>query len=260
MKLGKIITVTCLVLAACLAFTGCKPQCCAMGPQQKQALELRHYEFADAAHRQVMVDFLAETAIPALNRQGISPVGVFQWADDSSSDLYVLLPHASLKSVVTGHTQWLADADVQSENDIIDSPKGNPVYTRIQSSLLLGFDDCPKVEVPTSADTRLFQLRIYESHNPIRAKRKVEMFNNGEIATFRETGLNPVFFGESLVGSEMPNLTYMVGFDNADAQQAAWSAFGKHPKWIEMKSDPYYKDTVSNITNIVLKPAKGSQI
>ncbi len=207
-----------------------------------------------------MVKAGTSTGIPAFNRLGVAPVGVFKYADDSKNDLYVLVPHQTMKSVLQTHTKWLADSVVKTQIDVVDSPKKDPVYKRIESSLLLGFDTCPKVEVPTFVDTRVFQLRIYESHNPMKAKRKVEMFNSGEIAVFRETGLDPVFFGESLIGSKMPNLTYMVGFDNPEAQKKAWDAFRVHPKWKEMSSDPYYKETVSNITNIVLKPAKGSQI
>ncbi len=258
MKLGKCIVVLCLVLAVCLTTTQAVNQSCAIGG--KQVLELRHYEFADAAHRQVMIDFLANTGIPALNRLGIAPVGVFQYADDSMTDLYMLVPHQTMKSVLQTHTKWLVDSVVKTQTDVVDSPLKDPVYKRIESSLLLCFDGCPKVEVPTFVDTRVFQLRIYESHNEMKAKRKIEMFNSGEIPVFRETGLNPIFFGESLIGSNMPNLTYMVGFDNPEAQKKAWDAFRVHPKWKEMSSDPYYKDTVSNITNIVLKPAKGSQI
>jgi hypothetical protein len=87
------------------------------------------------------------------------------------------------------------------------------------------------------------------------------MFNTGgEINLFRRTGINPVFFGESIAGSAMPNLTYMVGFDDAEAQKKAWDTFGKHPDWEKMKADPYYADTVSNITNLVLRPSASSQI
>jgi len=129
------------------------------------------------------------------------------------------------------------------------------------SSLLLSFEQCPKVEVPSKNDSRLFQLRIYESHNTTKAKLKVEMFNErGEIAVFRKTGLNPVFFGERMVGDKMPCLTYMVGFDDGEAQKKAWDTFRQHPEWKKMSSEARYKDTVSNITNLVLKPTAASQI
>ncbi len=228
----------------------------------KQYLELRHYALASVEKRAAFDAFLGQAAIPALARLGIGPVGVFQMAEGQSAGLWVLLPHASLESVATANTKMLADKRyLQAGDAVLNCPKNDPAYERMESSLLLGFDQCPKVEVPSRKDSRVFQLRIYESHNTIKAKRKVEMFNEGgEIDLFRRTGLNPVFFGESLVGIKMPNLTYMVGFDNGAAQQKAWKTFGGHPEWKAMRSKPRYKDTVSNITNIVLRPAASSQI
>ena len=229
----------------------------------KQYLELRHYEFASGEKQKVFEDFLAKAAIPALNRQGIRPVGVFKDSDEKEGPgLWVLIPHNSLESVITANTKMLADSKFnQAGKVVLDSPMKDPLYKRFTSSLLLGFDKCPKVEVPSKKDTRIFQLRIYESHNAVKAKRKVEMFNTGgEIDLFRLTGLNPVFFGESIVGAKMPNLAYMVGFDDADSQKKAWDTFIKRPEWKKMSSDPYYSDTVSKITNLVLRPSASSQI
>lgn len=229
---------------------------------EKECLELRHYEFATAEKRNAFETFLGNAFVPALNRQGIKPVGVFKADDANALDLWVLIPHRSPNSVMTSNTKMLLDPDyTQAGSNILNCPKDDPAYVRFESALLLAFDQCPKVEIPSKTDARIFQLRIYESRNAIMAKRKVEMFNTGgEMDVFRLTGLNPVFFGESIIGSKMPNLTYMVGFDDADAQKKAWDAFQKHPKWNELKNDPYYADTVSNITNLVLRPSTASQI
>lgn len=257
MKRRDFLAVLALVVAATMS------ACTNELSSGKQYLELRHYEFASAEKQQVFEDFLGKAAIPALNRQGIKPVGVFKDADDKEgAGLWVLIPHDSLESVVTSNTKMLGDKKYnQAGNIVLDSPMKDPVYKRFTSSLLLGFDKCPKVEVPSKKDTRIFQLRIYESHNAVKAKRKIEMFNTGgEIDLFRLTGLNPVFFGESIAGTKMPNLTYMVGFDDAGAQKKAWGAFINRPKWKKMSSDPYYADTVSNITNLVLRPSASSQI
>ena len=228
----------------------------------KQYLELRHYEIESAEKRDVLDGFLGKAAIPALNRLGVKPVGVFKMAKDEDFGLWVLIPHDSLESVASANTKMLADAKYQKAGAaVLNCAKNDLVYKRMTSSLLLGFDECPKVEVPSKKDTRLFQLRIYESHNTTKAKLKVEMFNErGEIALFRKTGLDPVFFGESIVGDKMPNLTYMVGFDDADAQKKAWSTFGGHPEWQKMRSEERYKGTVSNITNLVLLPTAASQV
>ena len=228
----------------------------------KQYLELRHYELASAEKQKAFDDFLAKAAIPALNRLGIAPVGVFKMAQGEDANLWVLIPHNSLESVATANTKMLSDKQYQKAgSSVLKCPKNDPAYQRVESSLLLAFDKCPKVEIPTKKDSRIFQLRIYESHNTIMAKRKIEMFDEaGEIAVFRKTGLDIVFFGEALVGGKIPNLTYMVGFDDADAQKKAWDTFRVHPKWKQLSSDPYFKGTVSNITNLVLRPTAASQI
>ena len=234
----------------------------AAGAPKKQFLELRLYRLDAGAMRQRFEAFLTEAAIPAWNRAGIKPVGVFSPTEPKSDDLYVLLPYDSLDTFAAARGQLLADAAYQKAGAAaIDAPKDAPAYKRIESALMIAFDGVPKVEVPTKKDSRVFQLRTYESHSDLKAIKKIEMFNTGgELAVFRRTGMNPVFFGETLVGTKLPNLTYMLGFDDADAQKKAWDAFLKHPEWEKLKADPAYKDTVSAITNIVLRPAGCSQI
>ena len=231
--------------------------------ESKQYLELRHYEFASAEKRAGFELFLGGAAVPALNRLGIGPVGVFVGEDEKEeAGMWVLLPHRTLESVMTSNTKMLGDAEFKAAGgDVLNSAKEDPAYTRCESCLLGAFAKCPKVEEPSKKEGRIFQLRIYESHNEIYAKRKVEMFDEaGEIELFRETGLKPVFFGECIVGSRMPNLAYMVGFDDADSQKKAWERFVEHAEWKRMSTDPYYKDTVSNVTNIMLRPSGASQI
>jgi len=238
----------------------------------KQLVELRTYHFASPQKRQAFERFMASAAVPALNRAGVKPVGVFSFRPEDnpelkpgvvdSNDLFVLLPHETPESLLTLDRRLLADeAFLKAGRGVVDSPKSDPAYSRYETSLLLGFAQCPRVEVPTTAPGRLVQLRIYESHNEERAKKKVHMFDEGgEIALFRRLGMHPVFFGEALAGPRMPNLTYILAFDNAAKRDAAWNAFRGDPQWKKLSGDEAYKDTVSNITNLVLRPADGSQV
>jgi hypothetical protein len=125
---------------------------------------------------------------------------------------------------------------------------------------MVAFKDIPKLEVPKKK-SRIFELRTYESHSIKANKKKIEMFNEGgEIAIFRKTGLQPVFFGETLIGPKMPNLTYMLVFDDLADRDKKWGVFRVDPDWKELRSNPAYRDTVSNITDIILRPAPYSQI
>ncbi|HRZ54931.1 MAG TPA: NIPSNAP family protein, partial [Candidatus Paceibacterota bacterium] len=71
-----------------------------------------------------------------------------------------------------------------------------------------------------------------------------------------------VFFGQALVGTKMPNLTYMLAFESRDEQQANWKKFGADPDWQALRAIPDYADKkiLCGITNLLLKPAEYSQV
>jgi len=230
--------------------------------KKKEFYELRLYELQSAAKQEAFVEFLGKAVIPAANRLGIGPVGVFKMMEDDSPNLYVLLPHQSLESATTTNHRLGGDAEfLEAGASVIDAPKSDPAYRRCDSSLLVAFDEIPKLEIPTKKASRVLELRIYESHSTERAIKKVAMFNEGgEIDLFRRVGLPSVFFGEALIGSDLPNLTYLLAFDDMEAKKTSWAKFFAHPAWTKLKNDPQYKDTVSKVTSIMLLPAACSQI
>ncbi len=216
--------------------------------------------------RRRFTDFVRDAAIPALNRAGVKTVGVFtgKYGPDQST-LYLLLPHDSFESLALLSSRLLDDAEFRKAGaGIVDAPIADPAYVRLEASLMLAFKNMPKVEVPTGllkTDSRIYEVRIYESHGVKTGKKKVEMFNEGgEIAIFKKTGLVPVFFGETLIGPMMPNLHYMLVFESMDARDKGWAVFGKDPDWLKLRGDAQYADTVSNITDLILSPAAYSQI
>jgi len=225
--------------------------------------ELR-FVTVDTDDQKKQVDsFLKEAAIPAFNRIGIKPVGVF-YPEKGISPIYVLLRHPSLESVVTFRSQLAADAEFVSKGaDFLDAPASAPAFKRMESWLLLAFQGMPQLETPVTSPGRVFQLRTYESPSDKTGLKKIEMFNDaGEIKIFREVGLNPVFFGQTLVGAKMPNLTYMLAFKDKEAQKAAWGRFGSHPDWKRLSGMAEYSDKaiLCGITNLSLIPADYSQV
>ena len=74
--------------------------------------------------------------------------------------------------------------------------------------------------------------------------------------------MRPVFFGETMVGTGLPNLTYMLAFDSLAARESAWNAFGADAEWKDLRSKPGNSDAdlVTNITNAILRPLAFSQI
>lgn len=234
-------------------------------PEQKtrELYDLRTYSLP-AAKQEILDRYLSRAFLPALKRYGIGPVGVFEEkVGEDQRKLYVLIVHPSADHVVTLSARLAADEDhVKAAKKYLAAPAGDPVYTRIDSSLLAPIEGVPRLMKPDAAKPRLLNLRVYESHNERAARKKIEMFNQGELAIFRRVGLTPVFFAETVVGAAMPNLTYLLVFPDDAGRQAAWDRFRKDAEWQKLRAIPEYadKEIVSRITNKVLTPAAYSEI
>jgi hypothetical protein len=229
---------------------------------KREYFEMRRYHLLNRARKKRFEDFLRDVGIAAMNRIGIEPVGIFNvMYGPNSPTLYVLLVHKSLESVVQASSRLMAELEpLDRAATYLDLPLSEPAYVRYESSLMAAFSHMPKLEVPEKKQ-RIFELRTYESHSIKAAKKKIEMFNEGgEIAIFRKTGLQPVFFGETVIGSQLPNLTYMLVFESMAERDKRWKVFGDDPDWKQLRANPAYADTVSNITDIILRPASYSQI
>lgn len=229
----------------------------------RDVYELRRYHLGDPKQKEGLDAFLRDAAIPAWNRQGIEPVGVFA-AEKEPSPVYVLLRHRSPESVLNSTARLLADPEFRSKGAaLLDAPAEAPAFQRMESTLLLAFRGMPTLETPVKSPGRVLQLRIYESPSVKTGQKKIEMFNDaGEIGIFRRVGLRPVFFGEAIVGDKMPNLTYMLAFGSREELDANWKKFGSDPEWQELRKKVEYADKaiLSGITNLILRPAEYSQI
>lgn len=231
--------------------------------QGNPVYELRAYSLKPG--KQPVLDaYLSKAFIPALKRLGIGPVGVFvEKGKDGETTVYTLIVYPSADAVTGLSAQLAADENyLMAAKDYLAASATDPVYSRIESSLLVPIAGMHKLERPDPSKPRLLNLRIYESHNERAAKKKIEMFNKGELAIFRRVGLTPVFFGETIVGAAMPNLTYLLVFPDDAGREAAWKRFRDDREWLKLKAIPEYadKEIVSRITNKILTPTAYSEI
>jgi hypothetical protein len=215
-----------------------------------------------------LADFLQTAAIPALNRLGHKPIGVFEVvAGVAAPTLFVLMPSATLDKIAAVEAGLERDAEfMKAAVPYLDATAGDPVYVRQELSLLAAFPNVPRLEVPAATAAngpRLFELRTYESHNERAHRMKVRMFTEmGEVDIFRRVGLTPVFFSRTLVGPRMPSLVYMLVHENLAARDKSWNAFRTDPDWKKLSATPGYSDAeiVTNITTVLLRPAPYSQL
>lgn len=229
----------------------------------QELYELRVYTLKNDAQQKLVEKYFEKAAIPAYNRLGIKHVGVFtELKPTGQTKLYVIIPFKSMKDFLGVQDKLAKDlAYTEAAKDYLTAPATAPAYDRIESSLMLAFAHMPVMEVP-AVKAGLFELRRYESSGETAAKKKIEMFNDaGEIDIFKNVGMQPVFFGQTLIGSFQPNLTYMLAFEDMAAHDKLWKAFVSDPVWKKISAVPDYADAkiISHINSTFLIPTAYSQ-
>jgi hypothetical protein len=230
---------------------------------QPQYFELRVYSTPSDAQRQRVNDYWQNAAIPAYNRLGIRPIGVFTEQEDSATNkIYVLIPCDSLKIFGAIPAKLAADAAYQSAAaEFLGATKTNAAYERFESSLLVAFDGMKRlIAPPADRPANIFELRTYMSPGESKGRNKIQMFESGEITVMKEVGLAPVFYGRVMVGSHQPCLMYMTCGENPDEHKKHWQAFSASPVWKQLQNDPQYKDNMIGMIRVLLRRMSASQI
>ncbi len=240
----------------------------------REYYEIRRYRLADEDSRQTVLAYLENALVPALNRAGIDRVGVFGVEPPAEADepvdpvdalsLWAIIAYPAIEDFAAMKSTLEADSEyLEVAAPMYATPRQEPIYERMESWFLRAFKGMPVMELPpqtAAGEDRIFELRLYESHNEETARRKVHMFDNGEIDIMRDVDMGPLLFGELLIGEDVPALVYILSASDMEAHREHWQAFGGHPEWIRMRDMDYYKGTVSRIENVFLRPTAFSGI
>ncbi len=236
------------------------------GPR-REFYQLRRYNLLSGPQLKLTENYFSSALIPALARMGLGPVGAFKLdIGPETPAYYLLIPGPSVEPLTQLDLRLPDDAEfLAAAAPFWNATSTAPAFQRADISLLAAFDGWPKVTPPAAAATkakRIFQLRTYESPSDGEHVRKVEMFHSGEFEIFSNAGFHPVFFGDTLIGSRMPNLTYMLSFADLAELDAKWDVFRNDPAWKKLSSNPRFAfdSIVTNITNLILSPLDCSQI
>jgi len=252
-----------IAIIATLAVLG-HPSCAtAADPVKPQYYELRVYTTKSEDQQKRVNDYWQNATVPAYNRMGIQPVGVFTELQDSATNsIYVFIPCDSLEAFVAIPTQLAADADYQkAAAEFLSAPKTNAAYEHFESSLLVAFDGMKHMAVPPP-DKRpnVFELRTYLSPSEGKSLNKMKMFESGEIKVMNEVGLAPIFYSRTVVGPRMPSLVYMTCGENLEVHKKHWQGFSAAPVWKQLQADPQFKDNMNGSIKLILKRTSASQI
>ena len=236
---------------------------------QKDIYEIRTYLLKSEDQVQATDQYLKDAYLPAMHRLGFHSIGVFKpLANDTAAikKIYVLVTYPSVdnwrktKISLQNDKQYQSAAKPFAEADTNKLP-----FSRIESALLEAFPDHIKLTPPSikvNGET-IYELRSYESPTDMLHFKKVTMFNKGgEIVLFKRLDFNAVFYAEVLSGGHLPNLMYMIVFENSASREAHWKSFGAAPEWKKLTADPFYESniSVSHIDSILMHRTEYSDL
>jgi hypothetical protein len=230
--------------------------------QAQEYYEIRTYEMKFRGNTNVLENYLSKALIPALNKYGVSKVGVFKdLGKPEPIVLVVAIPFSSLASYEGYKSALENDQTYQEIAKTYFNTVGldKPLYDKVSISLAKSFQGNPKLIIPKTNPERIYEWRTYEAYNEDALKRKIAMFNEAELKVFDQVGLHRTFFAEVLAGEFTPSLTYMIGFSNMEERDANWAKFSADADWKRISNDPKYANSHSKTWRRFLVPTNYSQ-
>ena len=263
----KLKTISIALLGLVMIFTSFIGNAMQAKAPVREFYQLIVYHIKDKTQEDRLDKYLSEAYIPAVRRLGIKTVGVFKTFNiDTAADkrVYVLLPHQSLQGVQLLNQRLEKDKELAGKGaDYINASFDNAPYTRKETMLMQAFTGMPGLKKPVfdaPKNTRVYELRSYESATEKLSLNKINMFNDEEMEIFFRIGSQPVFFAEVLAGSRMPNMMYLTSYSDKASRDDHWKTFGSDPAWKRMSVLPKYKNNMDRMDVVFLTPTTYSDL
>ena len=171
-------------------------------------------------------------ALPALNKVHPGPKIVME---------AVVAPHSPQVAVILGFRSieefWSVRAKLNADKELEKASEAwqagpEPPFEQMTSALLEATDYSPEIVAldPPPVSPRLFELRVYHSPTYSQLRALHERFAGPEIQLFHKHGVHPILYTSTVVGPQIPNLTYVIPFADLAAREKAWAAFGANPR------------------------------
>jgi hypothetical protein len=200
-------------------------------------------------------EYAAKGALPALNKYHSGPkIYLTALTAPHMPQAAVIMGFQSLDELWSVREKISADPELAKAFETWESHPEQP-YEHFSASLLEATHYCPEItpEAEPRKTPRIFELRTYHSPTWRQLKALHERFAGEEIRIFHRVGVKPILYSSTILGANMPNLTYVIPFENLAAREKAWDAFGADPEWIKVRKESIDKHgQISSVMQISL--------
>jgi hypothetical protein len=200
-------------------------------------------------------EYLEKTALPALSKVHAGPKIVLEGLIvPHTPELVLILGFSSVEEFWSVRGRLNQDEQLEKAFEAWQAGP-EPPFERQENVLLEATDYSPEIAAadPPPKAGRIFELRVYHSPSYTQLRHLHERFAGPEIKIFHRVGVHPILYASTIIGPNMPNLTYLTPFDDLAAREKAWNAFGADPEWIKVRQqsvDAYGQVTKNNLISI----------
>ena len=202
--------------------------------------------------------------MPLLKKTIPGPVGVFQvFVGPHLPAMMALTGFPGLAEMEAATNAYRNDPGFQKAVGELERGE-EPPYDRADTMLLEATDYSPEIAPLTQKPkpSRIFELRVY--HSPTLRQNRLlhERFAGPEIKIFHRVGVHPILYSTTLIGPNMPNLTYLTPFATLAEREKAWDAFGADAEWIKVRKESIDRggQVTNQISIMLLRPTDYSGI
>ncbi|HZP01913.1 MAG TPA: NIPSNAP family protein [Terriglobia bacterium] len=232
-------------------------------PGSRYLIEMVTFRLQNGGQVAGALGWLEKRAIPLWQKHRFGPVGVF--TEDVGPHIpavHFIRIYASLADREAAWNRLTSDAEWGAA--VSDLEKDGPAFYREESVLLTSTPFSPPIRpvAPDELTQGIFELRIYETPTWRQLGYLHDRFEGGEIAIFHKSGIHPIFYADTLIGPNQPNMAYMIPFQGYAQRERAWATFRENPDWQKLRDESVRRggEIVRNITNMILVPTKFSMI
>jgi hypothetical protein len=224
-------------------------------PEKRRVFVLEQYYFKNGTQPGRFDEYITKGALPALGKIHTGPkIFLTALAAAHMPQTAVIMGFQSVEELWDVREKITADAEAAKALESWENHPEQP-YESFSTSLLEATPYCPELarDPESRKAPRIFELRTYHSPTWRQLKALHERFAGPEIKIFHRVGVNPILYTSTILGPNMPNLTYVIPFENLAAREKAWDAFGADPEWIKVRKESIDKHgQISSVIQISL--------
>jgi len=198
---------------------------------------LQHYRLQLGSQATRLSDYLSKVYLPALAK--VQPVPTLVLDAQLSEHLPLVTIISAYSSV---EQAWSVQAALNAAKDFEAATDAwqagaEPPFDSLTTELLEAAEFSPDLGPlnPQPKAPRIFEMRVYQTRTLKGLRALKQRFAEAEVNILARAGAQPVLFGTTAIGSNNPNLTWVIAFADMEAREKFNTAFNADPDWIKLR-------------------------